>query len=82
MRGPDRQTEEAVTTLCHDHHNRRVLVVVLVFVRLRRGIHSQFFFQAGAHLSIENTKLWPVLAIFCYFVTDLRTFLCPFYRPK
>ena len=41
-----------------------------------------FFFQAGAPLSIENAKFWPVLATFGYFVTNLRTFWCPFHRPK
>ena len=42
-----------------------------------------FFFQAGAPFSIENARLWPVLAILGYFfLTNLRTFWCPFYRPK
>ena len=40
------------------------------------------FFQVCAPFSIENTKFWPVLAIFGFFVTNLRTFWCSFYRPK
>ena len=44
---------------------------------------SFFFFQSGAPFSIENARLWPVLAILGYFfLTNLRTFWCPFYRPK
>ena len=37
-----------------------------------------YFFQAGAPFSIENAKLWPVLAMFSYFVTNLGTFGAPF----
>ena len=40
------------------------------------------FFQVCAPFSIENTKFWPVLAFFGFFVTNLRTFWCPLYRPK
>ena len=40
------------------------------------------FVQYGTSFSIENAKFWPVLTIFGYFVANLCTFWCPFYRPK
>ena len=40
------------------------------------------FFQAGALVCKENVKFWPILADIGDFVANLRTFWCPFYRPK
>ena len=40
-----------------------------------------YFFQAGVNLSIENAKFWPILTNFGYFLANLRTFRCTFYRP-
>ena len=33
-------------------------------------------------LSALNAKFWPGLAIFGYFIANLRTFWCQFFRPK
>ena len=30
----------------------------------------------------RNAKFWQFGPFFCYFVTNLRIFLCPFFRPK
>ena len=40
------------------------------------------FVQYGTSFSIENTKFWPVLTIFGYFVANLRTFLVYSYTAK
>ena len=39
------------------------------------------FFRPVPLLALKR-KCWPDLAIFGYFVTNLRTFWCPLYRPK
>ena len=55
----------------------------LQFIDTRKAdSNHEYFFQAGALLSIENAKLWLVLAIFVYFVMNLVTFLCSFYKPE
>ena len=41
-----------------------------------------FFFQAGILFCIANAKFWPILSNLGYFVTNLRTFCCTFYRPN
>ena len=41
-----------------------------------------YFFQAGILFSIKNTKFWPILANFGYFVPNLHAFWCTFYSPK
>ena len=69
--------------------------IIIFFVNIIHQVHESLilvstgadgggvlFFQAGAPLIIENAKFWPVLATFGYFVTNLRTFWCPFHRPK
>ena len=43
---------------------------------------DQIFNKSRSPFSIENAKLWPVFADCGYFVTNLRTFLGPFYRPR
>ena len=50
--------------------------LILVTTATTRG---GALFQAGACFSKE---FWPVLATFRYFVTNLRTFWFPFYRPE
>ena len=49
----------------------------LILVTTSSGV----FFQAGAPFITENGQFWVILAIFGYFVKNLRTFWCPFYRP-
>ena len=41
-----------------------------------------YFFQTGVLFGIENAKFWPILTNRGYFVANLRTFWCTFYRPK
>ena len=40
------------------------------------------FFRASVLFSIENAKLWPILTNLGYFVANLCTFQCIFYRPS
>ena len=44
--------------------------------------HLRYFLHASILLSIESAKFWPTLAHFDYFVANLRTFCCAFYRPE
>ena len=37
-----------------------------------------YFFQDGALVSIENAKVWPIVAHLGYFVANLHTFWCTF----
>ena len=39
-------------------------------------------FRTGVSISIENAKFMPILTNFSYFVANLCTFWCTFYRPK
>ena len=59
-------------------HNKNI--TNLADISDHRCSRSENFVQAGASFSIESD--WPVLDILGYFVTNLRTFWCPFYMPK
>ena len=40
------------------------------------------FFRARVLFSMENAKFWPILTNLGYFIANLRTFRCTFYRAK
>ena len=70
------ETESNCICICTWYISWVLAKLILVITATTSG---GVLFQAGACFSKE---FWSVLATFRYFVTNLRTFWFPFYRPK
>ena len=66
MRTLSSETGIVIADICHNHTTGGGVL----------------FFRADVLFSIENAKFWPILTILGYFVANLRTFWCTFYRPR
>ena len=59
----------------HPRCNAKLYLSLYLFGQ-RIALPVMYFFEACVLFSLENVKCWPILALFGYFVANLRTFWC------
>ena len=61
----------------HPRCNAKLYLCLYLFgQRIAKSLPVMYFFEACVLFSLENVKCWPILALFGYFVANLRTFWC------